>query len=115
MKKLSNELTQYNIKGMLLPFNPFSRKPVFLEVNGKFLLPIFSTKDKFDEAAKWAGFAFAKCSIIVDPEDFKKSVLQYKQKSNFHVVADPYVTEEGNTRFQLIPFDEQESAYGQES
>ena len=111
MNRISDEIKKFMLQGAFMPFNPLSNKPVFLEFNGQFVLPVFSTKEKFDEAAKWAGFTFATCSVIIDPEDFKNSVLAYKNKFNFHVAADPYITEEGNTRFQLIPFDEEEKSY----
>jgi len=115
MKKVSDKIIRYSIRGMLMAFNPMSNSPVFLEIDGKFLLPIFSTKDKFDEAAKWGGFTFAKYNIIVDPEEFRNSVLQYKKKFLFHVVADPCLTNEGNTQFQLIPFDDEEASYLKEN
>jgi len=112
MKKVQpQKITQYKLEGMLMPLNPFSNNPVFLTLNGKYLLPIFSTKEKFDETAKWAKFEFAKCTVIIDVEDFINSILHHKIKFRFHVVVDPYVTPEGNTRFQLIPFDEEEKAH----
>jgi hypothetical protein len=112
MKKVNPaKITRYQMTGMFMPLNPASNGPVFLELDGEFLLPIFSTKEKFDEAAKWGGFTFAKCTVILEPEEFKNSVLQHKSKFNFHVAADLYVTPEGNTRFQLIPFDDEEKEY----
>lgn len=111
MKKVGDKVTRYDMRGMLIPFNPASRSPIFLELDGKHILPIFSNKEKFDEAAKWGGFSFAAQNVILDPEEFKKSVLIYKNKFPFHVVADPYITPEGNTRFQLIPFDDEEKVH----
>ncbi len=111
MNKVSDEVKKFILQGALMPFNPFSKKPIFLEFNGQFVLPVFSTKEKFDEAAKWGGFTFAKCSIIVNTDEFRNTVLDHKKRFNFHVVADPYITEKGNTRFQMIPFDEEEKVY----
>lgn len=108
MKKVYPEkIIQYKLEGMLMAFNPVSLNPIFLELNGEYLLPIFNTKQKFDEAK----FISAKCTVILDQNEFINSILHYKNKFNFHVAVDPYVTPEGNTRFQLILLDEEEKVY----
>lgn len=111
MKKVSEEISRYQIKGMLMPINPASNAPIFLPINDTFILPIFSSREKFDEAAKWGGFEFAKHGLILNTDEFKTAVLFYKKKHPFHVVIDPYITPEGNTRFQLVPFDDEEKSH----
>ncbi len=97
-----NNTGKIDLVGLLLPFNQFTNRPVFLKVGDKFLLPLFTSQEKYNEAAVWGGFEFAKPKKIADPLDFTKSVLACRKEFTFHVVADPYITAEGNTRFELI-------------
>lgn len=108
MRKISNEGDTYCLKGMLVPFNNKIKQPVLIRIDSKLFLPIFSTKEKFDEVAKWACFEFASYSFIDSVEDFADAVLKIKQEIAVHVIADPFITEEKNIRFNLIPFDEEE-------
>jgi hypothetical protein len=108
MKRISDKINQFDLTGMFLPFNPFTNNPVFLELDGKFLMPLFSTEEKYNAAKEWAGFDFAKIKRITNPEEFMESIALSKKEIEFHVVVDPYITPEGNTRFQLIPFNEEE-------
>jgi hypothetical protein len=105
MKQVSEQKTRYQIRGLLLPINPGTHSPIFLEVDGQYILPLFTTRDKFTEATQWGGFSFANINVIVNPQDFHDCVMTFKKKFPFHVVVDPYITEEGNTRFQLLLFD----------
>lgn len=107
MKKLADKTVPYIIRGMILPMNP-TNSPVFLEVDGKLILPLFTTRDKFNEAAKWGGFSFAKANVVLNPQDFHDCVMLFKKKFPFHVAIDPYLTPEGNTRFQMAIYDEEE-------
>lgn len=111
MKKVSEKTTRYLMRGMLLPLNSASNIPVFLEVEGGLILPLFTSHGKFNEASKWGGFAFAKPNLIINSQEFHDSVLFFKKKFPFHVVVDPHLTPEGNTRFQLVVFDEEEKEY----
>jgi len=120
MKKVTEKVIQYQIRGMLLPINPANNNPIFLELGGKTILPLFTTTDRFAEAAKWCGFGFATANVILNTQDFQDCVLLFKKRFPFHVVIDPHKTPEGNTRFQLAVYDESEQQYlgasdGQES
>jgi hypothetical protein len=106
MKRVSDKINQHKIEGRLIPY--LDNKPMLLELNGKFLMPLFSSKEKYDEAAKWTDFSSAQLKVINDSGQFIRSVQAAKSKIKFHVVVDPYVTPEGNTRFDLIPFEEGE-------
>jgi hypothetical protein len=97
---------KYNLQGMLIPFNPFTNKPIFLEASGQYLLPIFSTQEQYDAASKWAGFEFAKQKPISDPQDFINSVVTTQKEFKFLVAADPYINSDGNTTFELIKLEE---------
>lgn len=107
MKPVSDKRSLHPIRGLLLPINPGSNGPVFLQVGGKTLLPVFSDKLKFSEAAKWGKFEDATSNVIVNPQDFYDCVIMFKKRFPFHVVLDPYITEEGNTRFQLLLYEEE--------
>jgi len=98
MKQVSDEIKQYGLEGMFIPFSPSEHIPFFLNLDGQLLLPVFSTKEKYDEAAKWGNFELARCKMINDPKNFLESVSAFKVK----VAVDPYITPEGNTRFQLL-------------
>lgn len=98
MKQVSDDVKQFVLDGMFIPFNSVSSVPIFLNIGGQLLLPVFSTKEKYDEAAKWGNFELARCKMINDPKNFLESVAAYKVK----VAVDPYITPEGNTRFQLL-------------
>lgn len=98
MKQVSDDIQKYGLEGMRIPFNSTSDVPVFLNIGGQLLLPVFSTKEKYDEAAKWGDFELARCKMVTDHKSFLESVYAYKVK----VAVDPYITPEGNTRFQLL-------------
>lgn len=108
MKQVSDKSTRYQIRGMLLPLNPATKFPIFLSVNGTLILPIFTTSEKFEAASKWGKFAHAKPNVIVDAQNFQDHVLYFKKKLNFHVAIDPYITEDGNTRFELVPWENED-------
>lgn len=116
MNKVSDKNTRYQVRGMVLPIDPGSKSPVFIENNGKLLLPLFTSLGKFEEASNWGNFSHAQPNIIINPQDFQDCVLMFKKKFPFHVAIDPYITPEGNTRFQLAVYDDEEKEHlnGQE-
>ena len=105
MKQVSEKKSLHPIRGLLLPMN--GNKPVFMQVAGQTLLPVFSDKTKFSEASKWGKFEEASSSVIVNPQEFYDCVMFFKKRFPFHVVLDPYITDEGNTRFQLLMYGEE--------
>jgi hypothetical protein len=113
MKQVSDKRIRYQVKGLLLPINPGSKAPIWLEVDGEQILPLFTSIEKFDKAAKWGGFSFATKNVILNPQNFYNCVLMLRKKFPFHVVVDPHITKEGNTQFQLLLFEEEEN--GQKS
>lgn len=113
MNKVSDTITTYQLRGMILPINPVSKTPVFLELNKEFYLPLFTAKEKFEDASKWGGFQFATASIILNPLDFRSSVFGFRERFPFHVIVDPYITGDGKTQFQLVQLEEEKN--GQES
>lgn len=108
MKKLPIEGMPYQLEGMFVPFNPELNKPILLKMDGKLFLPVFSTKEKLEEAAKWVDIGFASHNVIVDYQDFKRAVFAIKKEFTVHVIVDPYKTETGSVRFNLIPLDDEE-------
>lgn len=104
MKPVSEKKSLHPIRGLLLPMN--GGQPVFLQVGGQTLLPVFSDKTKFTDAAKWGKFTEAGSNVIVNPQEFYDCVMFFKKRFPFHVVLDPYITEDGNTRFQLLLYEE---------
>lgn len=117
MKKVSDKNIRYQVRGMILPIDPGCKSPVFIKGNGELLLPLFTSLGKFEEASKWGNFPFAQPNIIINPQDFQDCVLMFKKRFQFHVAIDPYITPEGNTRFQLAAYDDQEKEHlnGQKS
>jgi hypothetical protein len=111
MKKVSNEGKSHQLEGMFIPFNPDAKQPVLLKMDGKFFLPVFSTREKLEKASEWVDIGFASHNVIVSYEEFKKTVFKMKQEVTLHVIVDPYVTEEKNIRFHLIVLDEEEKSY----
>ena len=88
---------KYKLEGMLIPFD---KTPIFINIQDNVFLSIFNTKEKFDEMAKIG--KFADCKVIVDVDDFMKSIEAYRKNFDFGVIADPYITGEGNTCYQLL-------------
>jgi hypothetical protein len=108
MKKVSDKIIRHQVRGMILPIDPGSNSPVFLNNNGVLFLPLFTSLDKFKEASEWGKFPSAQPNIIINPQDFEDCVFMFKKKFPFHVAIDPHLTPEGNTRFQLAAYDEEE-------
>lgn len=71
-------------------------------------MPIFSDEEKYNNAAKWFGFEDAIQNKINDGQKFIEIVLGIKKKLEFFLVVDPYLTAEGNTRFDAIVLDKPE-------
>ena len=108
MKRIGDKTVVHPVRGMLLPMNPSNNNPVFLELDGKLILPLFTSRDKFSEAAKWGGFEYARPNAIINAQDFYDCVILFKKRFPFHVAIDLHITPEGNTRFQMAIYDDEE-------
>ena len=112
MKKVSDKNIKLALDGMLVPINPVNGIPILLYLQeGKMLLPLFTDKEKYSKAAVWGNFIGAKCQMVEQQLEFLNSIIEFKKQISFHVVVDPYITPEGNTRFQLLALDEEEKSY----
>lgn len=93
-----------NLEGLFVPFN--GAGPVLLRSGTDVIMPLFSSREKYLEAIDWAKLQNANCNAIVDGQQFLQAITDLKSKIKFHVALDPFITEEGNTRFQLLKIGE---------
>lgn len=72
-------------------------KPVLMQLEGEFFLPVYSSLEKLRRSYAEAGVGdFLKIKQVTDVREFLDSVEGMK------VVMDPWITEEGNTRYMLL-------------
>jgi hypothetical protein len=73
-------------------------QPVLFLLEGRHLLPVFTTPAKMTEAYGWAG--------VVDPYTVKRiddgREFLASVEGKYPVILDPWVTPQGNTRFLLV-------------
>jgi len=104
MKRL-NKFERTELTGTWFPVHPTTQKLLSINCEDGILIPVFSTKEKYEEAAKWGGFQFAICQEILDHRVFFAALMEAKTRFEFRLILDPHVVE-GRLRFQLIPLDD---------
>ena len=105
MIKIGDTFVRSNLTGAWFPVHPATQKLLSISCEDGILIPIFSTKEKYDEAAKWGGFQFAHCQEVLNHKQFFDSLMEAKTRFSFHLILDPEIVE-GRLRFKLIPLDE---------
>lgn len=89
---------QINVTGYILGVFVRSNAPVLFTLEGIEFLPIFSTKEKADDAMLIAFSPEERdkitLKVITDHQDFIDSV-----KGKVRLMLDPWLTEHGTTRF----------------
>ena len=86
-----------SIAGFLLPWRMDIEQPVILTLDGADFVPVFSTEDKLHTAMGLCGIDHYRVKQIEDHAEFLVSVA-----GSVRVMADPWATERGTTRFTEI-------------
>lgn len=96
MKQLSSPaMTDIDINELYLGVYLSDNTPVLFKVEGIYFLPIFSSVEKYETAMKLSNLPDpAKMQVVTDKTEFFLSI-----SGKVRVMLDPWVTEEGNTRF----------------
>lgn len=105
MIRIGDTFIRSDLTGTWFPAHPANQQLLSINCGDGILIPIFSTKEKYDEAAKWGGFQFAHCQEILNHKQFFDSLMEAKTRFSFHLILDPELVE-GRLRFKLIPLDE---------
>ena len=114
MKRVEDKFERTDLTGTWFPVNPTTQKLLSVDCGDGILIPIFSTKEKYDEAAKWGGFQFAHCQQVLDYKVLFDSLMEAKTRFDFRLILDPELVE-GRLRFKLIPLDESDVKLVKES
>lgn len=105
MIKIGDTFVRSDLTGTWFPVHPGTQKLLSISCEDGILIPIFSTKEKYDEAAKWGGFQFAHCQEVLDHKQFFDSLMEAKTRFEFRLILDPELVD-GRLRFKLIPLNE---------
>lgn len=102
MKRIEDKFEISELNGAVFPVHPITQKLISIQSEDGVLIPIFSTKQKYEE---FGAFKSLHCQEILDYKKFFDSLIEAKTRLSFHLILDPYILE-GKLRFQLIPLDE---------
>lgn len=97
MKRLNQNLHEHDLTGKFLPWRLDIDQPVLLRIENTLFLPVYSTEEKLRSSMVIARQTRYKIKHIDDGRDFFDSV-----KGKIRVCLDPWITPEGNTRFQEL-------------
>lgn len=100
MKRLEDKFEKSELNGAVYPVHPDTKKMIVIECADGLLIPLFSTKEKYDE---W-GFQGAECMTITDYKKLFECLMEARTRLDFRLILDPHIVE-GNLRFQLILLD----------
>jgi len=114
MIKIGDTFIRSDLTGAWFPVNPTTQQLVAISCNDGILIPLFSTKEKYDKAAKWGGFQYAYCQEVLDHKKLFDSLMEAKTRFSFHLILDPELVD-GRLRFNLVPLDESDLKVVKES
>lgn len=102
MKRISEDFRTVDLTGHFLAYS--AGKPLMLKLEDTLFLPVFSTPEKLTETFELAGVTeMITIKIITDVGEFLDSVHSMRGSAHtMRVMMDPWVTEEGNTRFTEV-------------
>lgn len=105
MKRIEDAFVRTELTGTWFPVNPGTHQLVAISCNDGILIPLFSTKEKYDEAAKWGGFQYAYCQQVLDYKVLFDALMEAKTRFDFRLILDPELVD-SRLRFKLVPLDE---------
>lgn len=114
MIRIGDTFIRSDLTGAWFPVHPANQQLLSINCGDGILIPIFSTREKYDEAAKWGGFQFAHCQEVLDHKQFFDSLLEAKTRFDFRLILDPELVN-GHLRFKLVPLDESDVKVVKES
>lgn len=101
-------MTPINLSGIFVPW--IGGQPIFLKSSDGLILPLFTTLEKYQIAAKWGDFQHAQCIRVTDNDGFFKTVGEMQKRVVFKIACDPYLNEKGNTCFNLIKLEKKDES-----